>query len=83
MLSFYFHSVKSLLKLALSCSLGLLLALYAGLLVMLSLTEFCLNTASEVASLESAKGAVYAFVFFNLDLSHFLSLPPYMTGNLS
>ena len=47
-----------LVILALSCSFRLLLTLYAGLLVMLTLTDLLLDTSLSAASLEAAKSAV-------------------------
>ena len=44
--------------LALSCSFRLLLTLYAGLLVMLTLTDLLLDACLCAASLEAAKSAV-------------------------
>lgn len=71
-----FGVLLCLSELALSCCFRLLLALYAGLFVMLALAKFCLNAALEVRSLESAESAVNAFVLLNMDLCHLnFSLP--------
>ena len=60
---------------AFSCRFGLLLALDAGLFIMLALTQFCLNAASEVGSLKSAESAVDAFVLLDMDLGHLFFTP--------
>ena len=54
-----------LLILTLSCSLRLLLTSYARLLVMLSLTNFLLNSGLSTVSLESAKSAIQCLILFN------------------
>ena len=56
--------------LALSGSLGLFLALNARFFVVFSFAQLCLYAALEIRPFESAKRAVYRFVFFDLDLSH-------------
>ncbi len=68
-LTFYFISHK-LLIFALSCSLRLLLALYAGLLIMLSLTELGKNTGLNALSLKTTKCAVKSFILFYSNLCH-------------
>ncbi len=50
--------LKNLVILALSCSFRLLLTLYAGLLVMLTLTDLLLDACLSAASLEAAKSTV-------------------------
>ena len=70
-----FFALSVLLILTLSSSLRLLLALYAGLLIMLSLTKLGKNTALLALSLETTKCAIESLVFFNSDLSHFLYPP--------
>ena len=64
-----------LLELALSCSLSLLLTLYAGLLVMLSLAKLGKNTGLYALSLEATKRVVESLILFNSDFSH-LYFPP-------
>ena len=59
-----------LLILALSCCLRLLLALYAGLLVALSLAELGKNTGLNALSLKTTKRAVKSFIFFYSDFCH-------------
>ena len=51
--------------LALSGSFGLFLALYAGLFVMLSFTNFLLDARLCTASLEAAKCAVQCLILFD------------------
>ena len=62
-------SIK-LLKLTLSCSLSLLLALNAGLFVMLSLTKLGKNTGLYALSLETTKRVIESLVLFNSDFCH-------------
>ena len=59
-----------LLELALSCSLSLLLTLYAGLLIVLSLTKLGQNAGLNTLSLETTKCVVESLVFFNSDFCH-------------
>ena len=53
-----------LLELSLTGCLRLLLTFYAGLLVMLSLTNLLLNACLRAVSLETAKCAVQRLVLF-------------------
>ena len=70
------NSVK-LLILALSGCFCLLLALYAGLLVALSLAKLGQNAGLNALSFKTTKSAVKSFIFFYSDFCHFLfSLPP-------
>ena len=64
-----------LLELTLSSCLSLLLTLYAGLLVVLSLTKLGQDTGLYALSLETTKRVVKSFVFFYSDFSHFISPP--------
>ncbi len=65
-----------LLILTLSSSLSLLLALYAGLLIMLSFAKLGQNTGLNALSLETAKCVVKSLIFLNSDFSHLnISLP--------
>ena len=64
-----------LLILALSCSLRLLLALYAGLFIMLSLTELGKNARLYALSLKTTKRAIESFILFYSDFCH-LYVPP-------
>ena len=66
---------RSLSELALTSRFGLLLALYAGLFVMFSLTNFSRYAASEIRSFESAESAIDGFVLLNSYLCHFVTLP--------
>ena len=66
---------KFLVIFTLSCSLRLFLTLYAGLLIMLTLADLLLDTCLCAASLKTTQCAVKLFVLFDLDLSHFDSLP--------
>ena len=65
-----------LLILSLSCSLRLLLTLYAGLLIMLSLTKLGKNTRLLALSLETTKCAVESFIFLNSNFCHHY-FPPF------
>ena len=64
-----------LLILALAGCFCLLLALYAGLLIALSLAELCENAGSLTLSLKSTKSAIQRFIFFYSYFCHYLSLP--------
>ena len=68
-------SFQILLILALAGCFCLLLALYAGLLIALSLSELCENAGSLTLSLESTKSAIQRFIFFYSYFCHYLSLP--------
>jgi len=68
-------SSLELLILALASGFCLLLALYAGLLIALSLTEFSENTRSLTLSLKSAESAVQRFVFFYSYFCHIYPSP--------
>ena len=68
---------RKLLILALSSCLRLLLALYAGLLIMLSLTKLCKSSVLSDLSLETTKRAIESLVFFYSDLCHFSIFPPF------
>ena len=61
---------KKLLVLAFSGSLRLLLALYAGLLVMLSFTKLGKNTGLLALSFKTTKCAIESLILFYSDLSH-------------
>jgi hypothetical protein len=67
--------VFKLLELALTSRFGLLLALDAGLLIALSLTEFSENTRSLTLSLETTESTVESLVFLYSYFCHYLSLP--------
>ena len=54
----------SLVIFTLSCCLGLLLTLYAGLLVMLSLPDLLLDSSLRTTSLETTQRAVQSLVLF-------------------
>ena len=71
-----FFKERQLFILALSCCLRLLLALYAGLFVMLSLAEFGKNTRLYALSLKTTKRAVKSFIFFYSDFCHSY-IPPF------
>ncbi len=62
--------------LSLSCSLRLLLALYAGLLVMLPLADFLLDSRLCAASLETTQCAVQSLILFYDYARHFF-YPPF------
>ena len=67
----YLFTIRSLSVLTLTSRFGLLLALYAGLFVMFSLTNFSRYAASEIRSLKSAESAIDGFVLLNSYLCHF------------
>ena len=64
-------SENQLFELALSRSFGLLLTLYAGLLVVLSLTELCKYSGTCTLTLKPTKGAVEIFAFLDSYLCHY------------
>ena len=57
-----------ILILALSCSFSLLLALYAGLLVVLTTPCIGKDTGAGALALPTLEGALQGFVFTNMDL---------------
>ena len=69
------HPLK-LLILALSSCLRLLLTLYAGLLVALSLAKLGKYTGLNALSFKTTKCAIKSFVFFYSDFCH-LYFPPF------
>ena len=62
---------------ALSCCLRLLLASYARLLVVLSLTDFLLDTSLCATSLKTTQCAIQSLVFFYYYSLHLFSYPPF------
>ena len=66
---------KKLLILAFSGSLRLLLALYAGLLIMLSLTKLGQNARLNALSFETTKRVIESFILFYSDFCHLISPP--------
>ena len=75
---------RELLELTFSSCFSLLLALYAGLLVALSLTKLGQYTGLNALSLKTTKSAVESFIFFYSDFCQFLfSLPPLCKENKS
>ena len=64
-----------LLELTLSSSLRLLLTLYAGLFVVLSLTELGKDATLLALSLESTKCAIESLVFLNSNFCHSIVTP--------
>ena len=67
---------------ALSRSLGLLLASYAGLFIALSFAKLCHDAGSCAGSLEFLERTVKRLVFFYSDFCHFLSPPSHRRINL-
>ena len=65
----------SLLILALSSCFSFLLALYAGLFIVLSLTELCEYTGARTLLLEATKSVIKRFAFSELNFCHFY-FPP-------
>ena len=66
---------SQLFILTLACSFGLLLTLYAGLFVMLSLAKFGKDTGSCALALEPTQSTVKGFALFQLYFCHFC-FPP-------
>lgn len=56
--------------LALACSFSLLLTLYAGLLIMLTLASLCQNTCASTLTFEPLQSAFQGFVFADAYLGH-------------
>ena len=69
-----FHK-ESLFVLSLSCCFRLLLALYAGLFIVLSLTELCEYTGACTLLLEATKSVIKRFAFSELNFCH-IYFPP-------
>ena len=69
--------VKSykLFVLSLACSLRLLLALYAGLFVVLSLTKLGKDTRTSTLTLKTTECAVKRLALFYFNFCHLFSLP--------
>jgi flagellar biosynthesis protein FliP len=65
-----------LLILALACSFRLLLTLYAGLFVMLSLAKFGKNAGSGALTLKATQSTVEGFALFQLYFCHVLFPSP-------
>ena len=66
---------NKLLILSLSCSLRLLLTLYAGLFVVLSLTKLGKDSRTSTLTLKATDRTIERFVFFHSDFCQILSLP--------
>ena len=64
-----------LLVLTLSCRFGLLLTLYAGLFIMLSLTKLGENAGLHALTLKTTQCAVKRFIFLDSDFSHLFHPP--------
>ena len=64
------------LLLVLASGLGLLAALDAGALVMLTLTDLGEDTGLGAAALKTLQGAIQRLVLSNMDFRHLFSLPP-------
>ncbi len=73
-------SQNELLILALACSFGLLLTLYAGLFVMLSLAKFGKHTGACALSLKATQSTVEGFALLQLYFCHFY-IPPLAVTN--
>ena len=71
----YLHEKRGLFVLSLSCCFRLLLALYAGLFIVLSLTELCEYTGACTLLLEATKSVIKRFAFSELNFCHFI-FPP-------
>ena len=72
----------SLLVLALTGGFRLLLALYAGLLIMLPFSGFSQNAGTGSHTLESAKSALQRFVFPNTYFRHRVFPPLAIAGTV-
>jgi len=74
---------------ALTCGFRLLLALYAGLFIMLTLTNLGHNAGARALTLETLEGAFQRLVFLDAYFRHLFSLPspispwlsPYLTAD--
>ena len=71
----YLHEKRGLFVLSLSCCFRLLLALYAGLFIVLSLTELCEYTGACTLLLEATKSVIKRFAFSELNFCH-IYFPP-------
>ena len=67
--------VKELLILSLACSFGLLLALYAGLFVVLSLTKLGKDSRTSTLTLKTTERTVKRLAVFYFYFCHLFSLP--------
>ena len=71
------NSARKLLILSLASSFGLLLALYAGLLIVFSLAKLGKDAGTSHCTLKATKCAIQRFAFFYSNFCHFsVSLPP-------
>ena len=68
-------TAKGKLILALTGSFGFLLALYAGLLIMLTLANLSHNARARALALETLESALQGFVFLDSYFRHLFSLP--------
>ena len=64
-----------LLVLSLACSLRLLLTLYAGLFIVLSLTKLGKDTRTSTLTLKTTERAVQGLALFHFNFCHLFSLP--------
>ena len=71
-----FFSQNELLILALACSFGFLLTLYAGLFVMLSLAKFGKHTGACALTLKATQSTVEGFALLQLYFCHVLYPSP-------
>ena len=79
----FLYDQEKLFILSLSCSLRLLLTLYAGLFVVLSLTKLSENARTSGCALKATKCTIKRLAFFNFDFCHVFSLPPLVDKELS
>ena len=78
-----FYEIIKLFVLSLASSFRLLLALYAGLLIVFSLAKLGKDAGTSHCTLKAAKCAVKRLAFFNFNLCHFsVSLPPHIAEDL-
>ena len=75
-------SDQRLVVLPLSCSFGLLLTLYAGLLVMLAFSGFGQDTGTSSHALESTQRALQRFVFPDTYFRHRVFPPLAIAGTV-
>ena len=74
---------KELLILSLACSFGLLLALYAGLFVVLSLTKLGKDSRTSTLTLETTERAVKRLALFYFNFCHLFFPPLALKGSVS
>lgn len=69
-----------MLVLALACGFGFLLALHAGLFIMLALADLCQYTGAGALPFETLQGAFQRLVFLDSNFRHVI--PPLRSSRL-